>query len=315
MAHRRPPPVRPLGAARRRGTSLVELLAALVLFAIVGAATLRALDRQARLHEGLLVILESNAQHAAAHEAVAVQLRGLSPPAGDLARLSDSAVAFRLPVGIGLACDVTPPTIDLVPDTTAAGQTFSAWHTSPQPGDSVWVFDEGATDMAADDGWVAAPVAAVTRTAGRCPGSALLDPVLDAARPAWRLTLAGPLPSTVIAGAAVRLTRLARFAQYRGATGEYWLGFSEVNPMTAAWITIQPMSGPYLPFNAAVPASGGVALGARDSSGAPAAPLAMPASVRLATRTRAARSLRMDGRARGPFLDSLHTVIALRNAR
>ena len=65
--------MRTLGAGtRRRASSLVELLVALVLFGVIGLATLRSLDRQARFHSGILAVLEARSQHAAAHEAVAV---------------------------------------------------------------------------------------------------------------------------------------------------------------------------------------------------------------------------------------------------
>ena len=296
----------------------MELLVALALFGIVGAATLRSLDAQARFHSGILTILESRSQHAAAHEAVAVELRGVSTAAGDVTQLSDSAIVFRLPVGAGVACNIGAGVIDLAPDSVAAGQALTRFRTTPQPGDTAWLFDEGATDMSADDAWIGVPVAAVSRAPGHCPGHPLLDPVLDAGLSSWRLTIAGPAPPpTVVPSAPVRLTRAARFALYRGGTGEHWLGFTEWQPAAASWITIQPVSGPYLPFNAAAPRASGIALGARDSSGATSA-LVGPgstAAISMATRTRTTRTVRMDGVARGRYADSLHSLIGIRNSR
>lgn len=304
------------GPAGRTGASLVELLAALVLFAIVGAATLRALDRQARLHAGLMAILEARSQHAAAHEALAVELRGLSPPGGDLARLADSAVAFRLPVGGGVVCALDSGSLDLAPDSLASGQVLARLRTAPQAGDTAWLLDEGAGDDAGDDRWVPLAVAAAARSPGRCDGSPLVDPVADAGRPAWRFALsgAGP-PPTARPGTVVRLTRMARFALYRGGTGEHWLGFAEWNPATAAWVTIQPVSGPYTGFGSADPSASGVAFAGRDSSGMrTTAPLGV-AGLAIATRSLTAAVVRMDGAARGRKGDSLHSFIALRNAR
>ena len=300
----------------RRGSSLVELLVALVLFAIVGAATLRALDRQGRFHGGILAIMEARAQHAAAHEAMAVELRGVSTAAGDVGLLSDSSVTFRLPVGAGLACDVTAGIIDFAPDSVAAGQVFARFRTAPQAGDTAWVFDEGASDLLADDSWVGLAVTSVARSSGRCPTSPLRDPVLDAGLTSWRFTFAGSAPMTLTPAFKVHLTRPARFALYRSGA-ESWLGFAERNPATGAWVTIQPVSGPYLPYSAAAPSSSGVALQGRDSSGAATTLVSAgrPAAIAVATRTRTTRTVRMDGLARGRYPDSLLSLIGMRNTR
>lgn len=301
----------------RRGASLVELLVALALFGIVGVATLRSLDRQSRFHRGILAILESRAQHAAAHEAMAVELRSASASAGDIGRLSDSAIVFRLPVGSGVACNVASGAIDLAPDSVAAGQSFARARTAPQAGDTAWIFDEGATDLLVDDSWVGVALTSVTRSSGRCTTSPLIDPILDAGATTWRLSHASTLPATVAPGAPVRLTRVARFALYRGGTGEHWLGFAEWQPVAGAWVTIQPVSGPYLPFSVASPASSGIALAARDSSGTPVmVPGAgFPSTVLLASRTLTTQRVRMDGVVHGRYADSLLSLVALRNVR
>jgi prepilin-type N-terminal cleavage/methylation domain-containing protein len=301
----------------RRGTSLVELMIALALFGVIGLATLRSLDRQARFHSGMLAILEARAQHAAAHEAVATELRGVSSVAGDITRLSDSAIVFRLPVGAGVACALASDTIYLAPDTVAAGQRFAGFRTTPQAGDTAWIFDESASDIAADDGWGGAHISSVARAPGLCTGSALVNSPVDASQSSWRIALAGPLPATVLEGAAVRITRTARFALYRGGTSEHWLGFAEIQPSTGTWITIQPVSGPYLPFNATAPATSGIALAGRDSSGTPVTPssVSLATAVSLSTRTLTTRTVRIDGLTRGAYGDSLHSLLNLRNAR
>jgi len=260
--------------------------------------------------------MEARAQHAAAHEAMAVELRGASTAAGDVGQLSDSSVTFRLAVGAGVACDVTAGIIDFAPDSVAAGQAFARFRTAPQAGDTAWVFDEGATDLLSDDTWVGLAVTSVARSTGNCPASPLRDPILDAALASWRFTFAGSAPSTLAPGSIVRLTRPARFALYRSGA-EYWLGFAERNPATGVWVTIQPVSGPYLPYSAVAPASSGIALQGRDSSGIVTllTGAGNPAAIALATRTRTTRTVRMDGVARGRYVDSLHSLIAMRNAR
>jgi hypothetical protein len=306
--------MRTLGSTR--GAALVELLVALVLFGVVGAATLRALDRQARFHGGLMAILEARAQHSAVHEALAVELRGASTAAGDVGPLTDSSIVFRLPIGTGVACVIAAGVIDVAPDSVNAGQAFARFRTAPQAGDTAWVFDEGPTDLLADDDWVPLAVTGIVRSTGRCVTSPLLDPVLDASLTTWRFTVTGLAPATLAAGAPVRLTRGARFALYRSGT-EHALGFAERNPASGAWWTIQPVSGPYLPFNAAAPATSGFALQGRDSSGASTTVLGAgnPAAIALATRTRTTRTVRMDGVTRGRYPDSLLSLIGMRNSR
>src|SRR4026208_1745587 len=98
---------------RRAAPSLMELMVALALFGVIGLATLRSLDRQARFHAGVLTILEARSQHAAAPEAGAPEVRGISSAAGDITRLSDSAIVFRMPVGAGLACALASDTLYL----------------------------------------------------------------------------------------------------------------------------------------------------------------------------------------------------------
>lgn len=306
--------MRALGGPRR-GVSLVELLVALVLFGLVATAVLAVLDRQSRLHEALTVLLETRVQHAATHETVAVLLRGASPPSSDVESVSDSALAWRLPMGGGVACLLAANRIVFSPDTISGGQVLARIPELPQAGDSAWLLDEGPTDATIDDAWRGVRIDAAYRSAGACAGTTLLGPS-DAARSSWVLDVSGFVPASPGAGAGtpVRLTRRARLALYRSGS-ESWLGFAEWNAGTGSWNVIQPVSGPYRHYSAGPSSSSGVALAPLDSTGlAHWLDPRRPSSIAFVTRTRS-RPVGLTGRQRLPVDDSLHTVVSLRNAR
>lgn len=307
--------MRSLGPAdprARRGASLVELVVALTLFGIVAGTILRTFDRQVRLHATLLAILEARGQHAATHDLLAAMLRGIAPGEGDLVAVTDSSIVARLGVGTGVSCRAAGTSVTLAPDTVTNGQRLAAMADMPQPGDSLWVHDEGPTDATIDDQWQVRQVVAAVRAAGACAGSSVVDAV-SASRPSWRLDVTPGLPPTVLAGAPVRLTRWGRFALYRSGS-ETWLGFADWNSTLHAWNGIQPVSGPFTPFVAASPSASGVAFAPRNAAGVPWGVLpAAVTSLALATRTRTRRPIRAGGFRPGSAADSMRSTIAFRN--
>jgi hypothetical protein len=306
-----------IAGALPRGASLVELVVALGLFGVVGAALVRALDRQARFHTGIVRVVETHAQLAVTHDAIAAELRGATSPQ-DVLRLSDTAIVYRTAIGTGIACAVAAGTVHLAPTLLASGQALARIRTAPQPGDTAWLHDEGASLAPADDAWHAARVLSATQLPGACDATPYVHPVADAGRPAWRLVLdtVPPIPSTVRQGTLVRVTRLARFALYRSSTGDTNLGWTDWNAAAGNWNVIQPVTGPFLPYNGGTPSASGVAMRASDSLGAPtsiAPGLAAPAAIAVITRAATTIGIRLDGIARGAHADSLRSAIALRN--
>lgn len=288
---------------------------ALTLFGVIGAAVLASLDRQVRLHGGIIRILETHAQLTATVDVVATELRS-AQARGDVLALSDTAVAYRATIGVAVACTLAAGTVDLVPEALPSGRSLAAFRSAPQPGDTLWLHDEGHTLSPADDQWYPQPVASVSRVAGACNGTPYVVPGVDDGAMAWRVSLSGAsIPASVHVGSVVRLTRHARFALYRASTGDWNLGWTEWNATSNRWNVIQPVTGPLRPYHAAVPAASGFALQARDSTGAllTVTPSRPPSAIVATARAATTAIVRIEGIGRGNHVDSLRSLITLRN--
>lgn len=252
-------------ARPRRGHTLLELLLALGLLAILVGALLGALLRDARAHIGLAARADARAQLQAGALALARDLRSLSARAGDFAAgdRSDTGVTIRALHFTAVACDTAgvlavrqPARADGVPP--AEGRL-------PVAGDSAWVLVEQERPR-----WVGARVTRSERDPGACPGGGADGvPVrlwVDAAG-LWPVALQAP----------VRVTRRARWSAYR-ATDGWQLGVREWNASLGRLDPPQPVAGPLSPATGAAP---GLALRWLDSLGADLAAGA-EASARLA---------------------------------
>lgn len=299
----------------RAGLSLVELLAAIVITSLLGAAVFRLVDRSQRFARGIAAMADQRAQLAVAALAVESELQGAAPSDGDLIAVSDSAVSYLGRVGSAVTCNVTGSTLDLAPSALASGVVLTWWNTAPQPADSLLVFDEGASRGAADDQWRHVALAAVSVLPSACHLSAFVDSIADAGKSGWRLTTAVPLPSTVVAGAPMLVVRPQRFALYRSGS-EWALGWTEWNHAAGSWHVIQPVAGPLSSYTAS-PLTSGVSFAWRDSGGATLAPaqVAAAAGVSLTLRAVTREAVRVDGGATGIRRDSLSRHVALRNRR
>lgn len=231
---------------RRRAASLLELLVALVLTALVlGTATSSAL-RQQRVHARIRSVSGADAQLRAATLVLAGQLALLDPLAGDLAagEAADSALQFRATIATSLACGTETGSATLLPDTVAV----SGMSSRPKAGDSLW--------WLIDSVWTVARIAGVSLVSASC-----LSPV-SAAGSALAVQLSGT--DTIPAGAPLRVTRQSRYGVYHASDGTWQLGFREWNDAAHQFSAPQPVAGPLVPLGA------GVASGFRyfDAAGA-----------------------------------------------
>lgn len=205
----------------RRGTTLAELIVALVLASLVCGLVARSLTAQRRseraianLSASVSTIDESIGVIVAALERVAaadtVQLRG------------DTAIDFGMTIGAGVACRAGADSVVLLDDGNSAW-----WETSPDSGDTI-------DAMTWRQWWRTEIVSARTRTtvAGACSGSQRI----------LRLRSPGPDAAEL---PLIRVTRRVRFMVYRGGDGAWWFGERTCSPTPPfACSAAQPVSGP-----------------------------------------------------------------------
>lgn len=149
---------------RRSGLTLVELVVAVVLAAIVlGTATVSSL-RQQHSHASIVSSTDTDAQIRAATLVLAGQLELLDPLAGDLVQgeAQDTAIQVRAPVAQSLACRREVGGATLLPDvpsTIALGGAVSL----PRAGDTLW--------WLGDSVWRASKIVGVNSVTVSCAGA------------------------------------------------------------------------------------------------------------------------------------------------
>ena len=267
---------------RRPGVTLPGVLIGLSLTALVLAllgSTMVTLLRQAhRQHDRTQA--RSQLSHAAG--VLAAELRTVVAAAsatdvGDLLLIADTAVELRAAVGGGAACAVTSDAVELVEAAVPGAPFVSWWSDEAQVDDVLHLHDEGPSPAIADDAWHARGVVAVERGGVACAAG----PLAPWAARALRLRLAGaPLPSTVAAGAPVRVTRRRRYVLYRAGDGSWQLG---QRAWSAGVGSLQPVAGP---LNAATATDPGLDVIALAADGTP---VAAASAARLAVVVRAER--------------------------
>lgn len=234
-----------IARASRAGVTLVELIVSLVVGGVVLGIVAGIGARQQRLYGdvGRRIMGQEQLRHAGA--ILPIDLRTVSAVAGDIApgEARDTSLELRATIGTSLVCDAAGPVLILLG--AAPGGEVGAFADVPRPGDSLWVLDESA----ADERWRAFAVLRASQTDRPCAAS--FPPSLDTSAagraPRLEIDTGQPTAGTVAIGAPVRLTRRARYSFYRGADGEWYLGYRDWNGALDRFNQVQPVSGPYLP--------------------------------------------------------------------
>jgi prepilin-type N-terminal cleavage/methylation domain-containing protein len=296
-----PGPVRKDASRRKRsGFTIAELLIVLALGAIVlGLASSVGvrLERHLSAESTRLVSAE---QLGAAMEFLPLDLRGLTPGAGDIAAgaARDTALEIRATIASALVCAATTSTITL------------AFHRGPggrspllraQSGDTLWLL----TDADSGERWHPSPIVAVRHSVGSCATARTgADQVYDVSHP-WAVDVHDSLASSPPLVA--RITRPERVSFYAASDGRWYLGLRTWNSATGQFAGIQPVSGPYR----SPTAPGGSRFRYFDGAGAPIASGTVDPS-RIA-RIEAMLATDPSPIVPGASPDSVAIVVALRN--
>ena len=295
----------------RAGVTLVELIVVLALGSGLAALMLSMVMRQHRFHTGVSAVLEGKRSTRDAAELLARELRSLSAAGADIYSMSDSAITFRAHLGASVVCavDDTRTTIALPAASGRINERLTTFLAYPRAGDSLVIFDRGATPSASDDVWHRFALSANPGT-GYCPlrpgGLAASDAESAAA---LSLQLAGAVPATIDVGAPVHFFRPTTYSLYRTSTGDWTLGSSTCAAGSCA--VRQPVSGPYQAPSSGAPR--GLELQYFDASGAQTTDPGAVARIDIIARTRTASPLDLAHVRRASYRDSLATSIAVRN--
>jgi hypothetical protein len=254
----------------RRGGSLIELLVALPITALLAAAAAGSLIAAWRVARASDAALTGAREFRHAQAALEADLRPLQ--AADLHDVRDTMLEFDALLGVGVICAAAAGTVDVIPIDRRDAHGLS-WATRVLPSDPVvlWHRDpRSTTDI------VPVRTAIVSLQWGAsCSGVGWTHGWSD--QRAVRLTLPGATAPTAVVGSPVVIKRRTRYSLYR--SGSSWF-LGRRTQSGAGWEVIQPVAGPFLSST-----SSGMSMHPLDQYGIPTAVLTSVAAIRISLRS------------------------------
>jgi prepilin-type N-terminal cleavage/methylation domain-containing protein len=279
----------------RSGFTLVEILVALVIMAVVSGAVFQLLTTTQRLSRAQAeqVSLQSNVRTGST--LVPAELRELNTVLGggvdqnDVLAATGDAITYRAMRGLGTVC-VSPTTQTEV---RLLRSTYSGFR-DPQATDSIYVFLEGPDPYQEDDdSWLPVRLTAAA-TGNVCPGAAAgitLTTVASASLPGLEV------------GTPVRIYEVVEL-KLHVADGRSWLGARSISAGDA----VQPVLGPLLDGN-------GFELEYLDGTGTPTGDETAIKSIQVTVRGLTDEAVRVNGNgAWGHPQEVLVSQVLLRNS-
>ena len=298
---------------RRRGFTLTEMLFVLVIFGLVAAATTRIIVGQQKFYASTTDLIAMQTTLRDISEALPSDLRAISSVGGDIYAMSDSAIDFRLSTGISIICSIGVGRLTAVipPPTLASRSGITTWISAPTTGDTMFVYNPGATSATSDDSWQGPIPVTAALAVGICPTTTGYTSTTAEQNGSQTLTFATALNANVVVGNVIRFYRHAKYKLYQPAGSTSWyLGYQECPAGVCG--AIQPVAGPYLAYSA-TPASTGLRFVYRDSTGAVTTTTTQVARIDIIAKAQTQNPIRMPGRPEDYYSDSLVVTVALRN--
>lgn len=221
---------------KKNGFTIIEVLVALVIFAVVSGSIYQILIQNERTYrqQAERVTINSNVRTALA--ILPGELRELNASdalQSDIVGMSSDFIQYKAMRNLYFLCqdpDAGPGDIFLWANPWYGTRAMDAAL------DSVVVFADGSESSRNDDRWVHAGARNVS-TGTDCPGGAASLKI--------RLSsISAPGLASVRNGAPVRGYEVVQLSLYEDALGDYWLGRSSWRKGGSNWTTIEPLLGP-----------------------------------------------------------------------
>ena len=284
---------------RRRGFTLIELMVALVLLAIVAGGIYKVLvtNQQTYLAQTQRIDLQQNLR--AGVTILPADFRELDPADGDILLMTATQIQLRAMRQLAFLC--TAPVLGGGLGTTVTmtvRQTPFYGARVFDTSDSVLVYYEGNSATRNDDTWLAAQLKTVTNPtacADGTPGYQL------SVMPTWvagSFNVAGAITN----GSPVRGYHVVTYQLYQGSDGQWYVGQQD----NSAGGTLQPLVGPV--------ASNGLQFAYFDAAGATTAVATQVASIGITLIGQTASPIRQANMPGVAYkTDTVTTRVAVRN--
>jgi prepilin-type N-terminal cleavage/methylation domain-containing protein len=274
--------------APRRGFTLVELLIALTLGAIVLGAMYRVLAGNQRYYRAQGEVTEVQQNLRAIGLILPAEFRELAASEGDIVAMSATELEIRAMRNFMVICDAPGASTIEVRNSLTYG-----YRSVDNARDSLVVFSEGNPDIRSDDTWLIGYPS--SSTASTCSDG-------DAATE-YTITGVASL-ANVLTGAPVRSFERVRYSVYDDGSGTWWLGVETMEG--GSYNAVSPVAGP-------LRGADGIAFAFYDSLGVVTADPLQVASIAITARGKSANQINVPGRPMGYYYDSVVVRTALRN--